>query len=133
MISILNVATGCHSPLTLDPWLCVAAFRRVCLIFFCYIYLVYIIHTFQINSIDFCIFQKKMAQCPLYHLLKYNIIYSFFFCSLLQLSKLLLQAASTAYTGRCLLYLRSSQTCFHLSFYYYHLPIYRCRLFRSYT
>jgi hypothetical protein len=24
-------ATGCHSPLTLDPWLCVPVFRQVCL------------------------------------------------------------------------------------------------------
>lgn len=29
----LNVATGCHSPTTLDPWLCVPAFQQVCPIF----------------------------------------------------------------------------------------------------
>ena len=34
--SEFNAATGCHSPETLDPWLCVPVFQQVCLLFTSY-------------------------------------------------------------------------------------------------
>ena len=41
MKSTLNVATGYHSPKTLDPWLCVIAFRRFCPVIKFYFYYTY--------------------------------------------------------------------------------------------